>query len=150
MIIDKKPLKEIPKEPVRVRIIREYHIIEARQMARSMAEAMGFRQVIVFYIMTSVSELANNLFFHTNEGGTITLTPLIRPDNAGIEILAEDRGPGIDDVDLALQDGFSTRRGLGGGLPGVKRLMDEFEIYSKVGQGTRVTARKWMVWKSGL
>jgi len=110
---------------------RSLHIPETRHKAKSLAEALGFRQVIVFYIMTSVSELANNLFFHTDKGGTITLAPLIRTDNVGIEVIAGDHGP---------------NRGLGGGLPGVKRLMDEFEIHSKVGLGTQITARKWQVW----
>jgi len=128
-------------------VTEESHIPETRHKARSLAEALGFRKVIVFYIMTSVSELANNLFFHTNKGGTITLAPLIRTDNVGIEVIAKDHGPGIADIDLALTDGFSTNRGLGGGLPGVKRLMDELEIRSKVGLGTRVIARKWQVWE---
>ncbi len=141
-----KSISQIPPEPVIVRVTEEYHIPETRHKARFLAEALGFRQVLVFYIMTSVSELANNLFFHTDKGGTITLTPLMRTDNAGIEVMAEDQGPGIADIDLALTDGFSTNRGLGGGLPGVKRLMDEFEINSKVGLGTQVTARKWQAW----
>jgi len=141
-----KSISQIPPEPVIVRVTEEYHIPETRHKAKSLAEALGFRQVIVFYIMTSVSELANNLFFHTDKGGTITLAPLIRTDNVGIEVIAGDHGPGIADTDLALTDGFSTNRGLGGGLPGVKRLMDEFEIHSKVGLGTQITARKWQVW----
>jgi len=136
-----------PEEPIIVRVTKEYHIPETRHKAKSLAEALGFRQVIVFYIMTSVSELANNLFFHTDKGGTITLAPCIKTDNVGIEVIAKDQGSGIADIDLALTDGFSTNRGLGGGLPGVKRLMDEFEIESKIGSGTQVTARKWKVWQ---
>ena len=128
-------------------VTEEYHISQARRRAGSMARALGFTRVTTFYIMTSVSELANNLFFHTNQGGTITLTPLVRIDNVGLEVIAEDQGPGIEDIDLALQDGFSTNRGLGGGLPGVKRLMDEFEIISTVGVGTRIITRKWKIWK---
>ena len=128
-------------------VTEEFHIPETRHKTRFLAEALGFRKVIVFYIMTSVSELANNLFFHTDKGGTITLAPLMRTGNVGIEIIAEDHGPGIADIDLALTDGFSTNRGLGGGLPGVKRLMDELEIRSKIGLGTRITARKWQVWE---
>ncbi len=80
-----------------------------------MAETLGFRKVIVFYIMTSVSELANNLFFHTDKGGAITIAPLMRTDNVGIEIIAKDQGPGIADIDLALTDGFSTNRGWAAG-----------------------------------
>ncbi len=132
--------------PERIEIIQiknESHVSAARQRVRAMTEDMGFKQVAVFYIMTSVSELANNLFFHTNQGGTITLALHMQNNNVGIEIIAEDHGPGIENVDLAMQDGFSTNRGLGGGLPGVQRLMDEFEIRSTVGVGTRIIAKKW-------
>jgi len=135
-----------PIEPIIVRVTEEYDIPETRHKARFLAEALGFRKILVFYIMTSVSELANNLFFHTDKGGTITLAPLRPTGNTGIEIIAEDQGPGIADIDLAMKDGFSTNRGLGGGLPGVKRLMDELDIQSEVGTGTRITARKWKVW----
>jgi len=147
MITVEKPELEIRQEPVIIRVSKEYHIPETRHSARFLAEALGFRQVIVFYIMTSVSELAHNLFFHTDKGGTITLAPLIQLDNVGIEVMAEDKGPGIVNLDLALTDGFSTNRGLGGGLPGVKRLMDEFEIQSTIGQGTQVKTRKWQKWE---
>jgi serine/threonine-protein kinase RsbT len=146
MIRIEKSGLNIRQEPVIIRVTKEYHIPNTRHSARLLAEAIGFRQVIVYYIMTSVSELAYNLFFHTDKGGTITLAPLIQKNNAGIEIIAKDKGPGIADIDLALTDGFSTNKGLGGGLPGVKRLMDEFEIYTKIGQGTQVIARKWQKW----
>ena len=96
-----------------------------------------------FYVATSVSELANNLFFHAAGGGTITLSAVRRDGQRGIEVIAEDDGPGIPEVELAMQDGFSTNGGLGGGLPGAKRLMDEFEITSTVAGGTRIVARKW-------
>ena len=134
-----------PVEPIIVRVAKEYDIPETRRKAGSLAEALGFRKILVFYIMTSVSELANNLFFHTEKGGTISFAPVRRTGNTGIEIIAEDQGPGIADIDLAMKDGFSTNRGLGGGLPGVKRLMDELDIQSEVGKGTRITARKWKV-----
>ncbi len=109
----------------------------------ALTEAVGFGQTRTSYVATAVSELANNLFFHASRGGTITLTPLKREGEIGIEVVAEDDGPGVPDVEQAMQDGFSTSGGLGGGLPGVKRLMDEFEITSTVGVGTRIVARKW-------
>ncbi len=87
--------------------------------------------------------MASNLFFHTHRGGTITLSVLNKPGAVGLEVIAEDDGPGIPDVRLAMQDGYTTNRGLGGGLPGTERLMDEFEITSRVGDGTRIVARKW-------
>ena len=130
-------------DPVIIHVTEERHVAQARQAAVALAEEIGFKRVLVYYVATSVSELANNLFFHAIRGGAITLTPLRREDEIGIEVVAEDDGPGIPDVELALQDGFTTNGGLGGGLPGVERLMDEFEIASTVGVGTRVVARKW-------
>ncbi len=130
-------------EPVIIPVTEEHHIAQARQAAVALAEGIGFKRVLVYYVATSVSELANNLFFHASRGGRITLTPLRREGEIGIEVVAEDDGPGIPDVEIALQDGFSTGGGLGGGLPGVERLMDEFEIASTVGAGTRIVARKW-------
>jgi serine/threonine-protein kinase RsbT len=126
-----------------VQVTEEHHIARARQAAVALAEEIGLKRVVVYYVATSVSELANNLFFHTPRGGRITLTALRRDGEIGIEVVAEDDGLGIPDVGLAMQDGFSTSGGLGGGLPGVERLMDEFEITSAAGAGTRVVARKW-------
>ena len=136
-------MKNTTPEPMIIRLTEEHHIAQARQAAKSLAQAIGFRRVAAYYVSTSVSELANNLFFHAARGGAITLVALRREGEVGIEVIAEDDGPGIPDVELALQDGFSTTGGLGGGLPGVERLMDEFEITSTVGVGTRVVARKW-------
>ncbi len=147
MSLIKKSDTQIQIEPITIKVTKEYHIPETRRHAKFMAETLGFKQVIVYYIMTAVSELANNLFFHTDQGGTITLISLIKTDNTGIEIIAEDQGPGIADIELALTDGFSTNRGLGGGLPGVRRLMNELEIQSKKGLGTKITARKWKRWQ---
>jgi len=129
--------------PVIVQVTKEHHIASARQAARALAEEIGLSQVATFDVATSVSELANNLFFHAGHGGTITLTAVRREGEAGIEVVCKDDGPGIPDVKLAMQDSFTTNGGLGGGLPGVERLMDEFEIASTVGAGTRIVARKW-------
>ena len=129
--------------PVIIRVTEKHHVAQARQAARALAEAMGFERVATFSLATSVSELANNLFFHAARGGAITLVALRREGEVGVEVIAEDDGPGIPDVEQAMQDGFSTTGGLGSGLSGVRRLMDEFEIASTVGVGTRVVARKW-------
>jgi serine/threonine-protein kinase RsbT len=128
---------------VTIHVRAEHNVSEARRGAKHLAEARGFRHTITYHIVTSVSELANNLFFHTSDGGTITMTPIHRDGACGIEVIAEDKGPGIPDIGLAMQDGFSTNGGLGGGLPGVERLMDEFELKSTVGVGTRIVTRKW-------
>lgn len=116
---------------------------QARRAAMALAESLGFEQVAVYSIATSVSELAGNLFLHATRGGTITLTALERKAEIGIEVIAEDEGPGIPDLERSLQDGFSTAGGLGGGLAAVSRLMDEFEITSALGVGTHIVARKW-------
>lgn len=130
-------------DAVIVAVNEEYHIARARQAALALTKTLGFKQVIAFHVATSVSELANNLFSHTTRGGTISLVALRQSRKIGIEVTAEDDGPGITDVKLAMEDGFSTNGGLGGGLPGVERLMDEFEITSAIGVGTRIVARKW-------
>jgi len=132
------------RDAVIVSVNEEYHIAQARQEARALTEMLDFKQATTFYVATSVSELANNLVFHATRGGTISLVALERNSKIGIEVIAEDDGPGIIDVKQAMEDGFSTNGGLGGGLPGVERLMDEFEINSTVGVGTRIVARKWL------
>lgn len=104
---------------------------------------MGFSSAECCAVRTSVSELANNLLFHTTCGGMILINTIENENNKGIEITAKDDGPGISDINLAMQDGYSTGGGLGGGLSGVKRLMDEFEIISKTGAGTCITTIKW-------
>jgi len=130
-------------DTVLVQITSEHHVAEAQWAAKSLAHSLGLSKVATYSIATAVSELANNIFFHTDAGGTITLTALKQNGRVGIEILAQDEGPGIANLDLALKDGFTTNGGLGGGLPGVQRLVDEFDITSSPRSGTRIMARKW-------
>ncbi len=129
--------------PAVVIVVDEHHVAEARRMAKALAGTASLGRVSTFCLATAVSELAHNLVRHATRGGTITIAVLNRNGKIGIEVIAEDDGPGIPDVTLAMQDGFSSTDGLGGGLPGVKRLMDDFEITSTVGTGTRIVARKW-------
>jgi len=124
-------------------IKKEYHISKARILARDLAIEINFDSVRVNQIVTSVSELANNIYFHCHAGGEICLMVIKARKKIGLQIVARDAGPGIPDVNAAMEDGFSTNHGLGGGLGGVKRLMDEFEIVSTPGKGTTITARKW-------
>jgi serine/threonine-protein kinase RsbT len=128
---------------IKVPILTELDIIAARQRARREAEQMGFRSAKVYRLATAVSELAFNLRFHAHRGGTIRIHSVNDRDRVGIEIVAEDDGPGIPDIELAMRDGYSTNNGLGGGLPGSRRLMDEFSIESTVGVGTKIVARMW-------
>ncbi|MFQ6678730.1 MAG: anti-sigma regulatory factor [Fidelibacterota bacterium] len=123
----------------------EHHISKARMASISLANELGMSRIIAYYIGTSVSELSSNLFFHCPKGGTITLTPIYQSNKVGLEIISEDSGPGVPDIKLAMEDGFTTNKGLGSGLPGVRRLMDEFNIISTVGEGTKIVTRKWQI-----
>ncbi len=114
----------------------------ARQRARELAAQLGFSDTDLTLIATAISELARNIVLYA-KSGEITLKALEQGDKRGIAVIAVDRGPGIPDIRSALQDGYSTSRSLGLGLPGVRRLMDEFEITSGVNRGTTVTTRKW-------
>lgn len=124
-------------------VIKEYDVAVARQEAQTMTERLGFKRTAIYEIATSVTELATNLYFHTPHGGAITARALNIDGRIGLEIIALDEGPGIPNIEEALQDGFTTNRGLGSGLPGVGRLMDELKIESSVDLGTHIIARKW-------
>jgi serine/threonine-protein kinase RsbT len=127
---------------VRVTIDSDSDIVIARQKGRALAAELGFSTTDVVRIATAISELARNVLSYA-ASGEIRLEALNSRNRSGIAIIASDRGPGIADVERAMQDAFSTSGGLGLGLPGVRRLMDEFSIESAVGQGTTVSATKW-------
>jgi serine/threonine-protein kinase RsbT len=120
----------------------ESDILAARQHGREVAEQVGFSGSDLALIATAISEIARNIVVHAG-GGAIMITELA-DGRAGIEIVARDDGPGILDIDLAMQDGYSTVASLGLGLPGARRLMDEFTIESQEGHGTTVVMRKWI------
>ncbi|RZS57164.1 ATP-binding protein [Sphaerotilus mobilis] len=100
--------------------------------------------VFAAHVATAASELANNLWMHTPDGGEIRLHWLDSGKRRGVELRADDRGPGIPDLALAMTEGYSTGGGMGCGLPGVERLMDDFDIRSEPGSGTHVLAHKWL------
>jgi serine/threonine-protein kinase RsbT len=125
-----------------VPIDRDVDIVTARQLGRELASAAGFTGSDLTLIATAISEVARNIVIYANRG-EIRLERTSRDGRQGILVVAEDNGPGIPDIEQAMQDGFSTGRSLGLGLPGARRLMDEFEIVSEVGRGTTVTMRKW-------
>lgn len=126
----------------RVHIETEADIINARQMGRDMAGGLGFSGTDLTMIATAVSELARNIVEYARSGD-ISFKLVSHNSRRGVAIVAHDEGPGISDIDQALRDGYSTGAGLGLGLPGVRRLMDEFEIASEIGRGTTVTVTKW-------
>lgn len=128
---------------ITVAVIREADVSHVRILATEMAHHIGFNPSEIYRLATAVSELGNNLVFHATHGGQMSLTPLSADERLGIEVVAEDDGPGITNVALAMTDGFTTNHGLGGGLPGCRRLMDEFAIASTFGHGSRIVARLW-------
>ncbi|HID64913.1 MAG TPA: anti-sigma regulatory factor [Anaerolineae bacterium] len=119
-------------------------IVSARVEGRNLAKELGFGTIDQARIATAISELARNVVLYAPEG-KVTVRAVVSDDGGqGIEVVCEDNGPGIANVDLVMQDGYSTSSGLGMGLPGTKRLMDEFEIETELGVGTRITVRKWL------
>jgi len=127
---------------IRVVINSDQDIVFARQRGRVLATQLGFSAVDSTLIATAISELARNILAYAQKG-EITLRAVQGSSRKGILVVASDDGPGIPDIRQALRDGFSTSGGLGIGLPGVRRLMDEFEIKSRPGRGTTVTVKKW-------
>ena len=119
-------------------------MVPARAEGRRLAEQLGFSRTDATLIATAISEVGRNILVHAGSG-EIVLTPLVEKERRGLEVVARDEGPGISDVGAALRDGYASRGGLGLGLPGAKRLMDEFEIASRLGEGTTVTMKKWCV-----
>jgi serine/threonine-protein kinase RsbT len=117
-------------------------VVLVRQAVRQMAVEIGFSLVDQTKIVTAASELARNTLEYGG-GGTVKLETLQQGKRRGVKLTFEDRGPGIADIELALKDGFTTGGGLGMGLGGAKRLANEFEIQSAVGEGTRVIIVRW-------
>ena len=125
------------------RITSENDIVMARKVVRDAATALGFGLTDVTRIVTAASELTRNIY-HYAKSGVMHWCVLNQDSRVGLELTFEDSGPGIPDVEKAMEMGFSTGKGLGLGLPGSKRLMDEMTIESKVGIGTTVVVRKWL------
>jgi serine/threonine-protein kinase RsbT len=117
-------------------------VVRVRQIARELAVAQGLSLVDQTKIVTAASELARNTLDHGG-GGTVKLETINSEARRGLRLTFEDQGPGIPDIELALKDGYTTGGGLGLGLSGAKRLSNEFEIFSRVGEGTRVTITRW-------
>ncbi|WP_412679627.1 anti-sigma regulatory factor [Brevibacillus choshinensis] len=107
-----------------------------------MSRLLGFGTIMQSRMATSISELARNIYLYAGKG-TITISPIEREGEIGLQITAVDAGPGIPDIRKALEDGYTTSGALGAGLPGVRRMMDEFDIQSAPGEGTRVIIVKW-------
>jgi RNA polymerase sigma factor (sigma-70 family) len=132
-----RPRDDETHVPIRV----DADIVAARQAARELAAHLGFSRTDLTLIATAVSEVARNIVRFAGQGEIVV--ELLEQPRSGVQVVARDTGPGIPDVDRALTDGYSTYDGLGLGLPGARRLMDEFAIVSEMGRGTTVTMTKW-------
>lgn len=126
----------------RIAVTSDADIVPARARGRALAAELGFSRIDATLVATAISEIARNIVVHAGRG-EIELRPAYEPDRRGVVVVARDEGPGIRDVDAALQEGFGTKGGLGLGLPGVRRIMDEFVIQTTRHQGTTVTMHMW-------
>lgn len=126
-----------------VDIITEWDIVAARQLGRNEAKDVGFGTVDQARITTAISELARNIYLYAGKG-KIEIRQVTEGNLRGLLVIASDSGPGIVDVRKVMEDGYTTSGGLGAGLPGVKRLMDDFKIETALGEGTTISASKWL------
>ncbi len=133
----KRPLDGKP-----IVIARDSNIVEARSAARDLATRVGFTGTDQVLIATAVSEIARNIIEYAGSG-EVVLSVIQDRSRLGVQVIARDQGPGIANISLAMQDGYSGSGSLGLGMPGSRRLMDEFLVESAVGVGTTVTMRKW-------
>jgi serine/threonine-protein kinase RsbT len=130
-------------DEIRVAIRTDADVVTARQEARTMGAGLGFSSTDLTLLATAISEVARNITTYAGEG-EVTLRVLDEDGRRGIEVLAIDEGPGIADVELAMQDGYTTGTGLGLGLPGTRRLVDDFDLRTRPGAGTTVRLVKWI------
>ena len=128
---------------IRVAIEHEADIVTARQKGRELAAGNGFASTDQTLIATAISEIARNIVVYAQRG-EVVLSALESRGRRGILVVCRDNGPGISDLELAMRDGYSTTRSLGMGLPGAKRLMDEFDLTSVLNAGTTVSMKKWL------
>jgi serine/threonine-protein kinase RsbT len=126
----------------RIEIHSDRDVVSARQVGRDMASQLGFSPTDLTLIATAVSEIARNITTYAGSG-EIVFRVGHEDGREVLEVVARDEGPGIDDLRLAMQDGYTSGTGMGLGLPGSKRLMDEFEVDSSPAKGTTVTMKKW-------
>ena len=124
-------------------IREEKDLLLVRQMVRTWADELGFAILNQTKLVTAASELARNALIHGG-GGTVRLETLLVRERRGLRLTFEDEGPGIADIEQALTDGFTTSRGLGLGFGGARRLVNEFEVHSRPGEGARVVVTQWV------
>lgn len=126
-----------------IQVERELDVVGARQKGRQLAAGLGFSSTDQTLLATAISEVARNIVSYAGRG-TVLLRTIEEGSRRGLLIVADDRGPGIENIELAMRDGYSTGKSLGLGLPGAKRIVDVFELHSVKGNGTTVTMKKWL------
>ena len=126
-----------------VPIVCESDIVLARQRGRELAAAIGFSSTDQTLLATAISEVARNIISYAGRGD-VTLSEVEEGGRRGVMVVARDEGPGIADPELAMRDGYSTGNSLGVGLPGARRLVDDFVLVSALGAGTVITLKKWL------
>jgi serine/threonine-protein kinase RsbT len=127
---------------IRVPIEKDDDVVVARSKARELATELGFTGTDLTLLATAISEIARNITAYATRG-EVCITTVQRGARSGVKVVASDNGPGIADLEMALRDGYTSGKGLGLGLPGARRLMDEFDVDTEVGRGTTVTMLKW-------
>ena len=128
---------------LKIDITSDLDVLTSRKIVRDECQSIGFSITDITRIVTAASELARNIFLYAGKG-TMELKRVEREGGKGIELIFEDEGPGIEDFESSMQNGFEKFNGMGLGLRGAKRLMDEMEIISEIGKGTKITVKKWM------
>jgi serine/threonine-protein kinase RsbT len=131
-------------DEVHIEVECDADIVQARAGGRALASQLGFSRTDATLIATAISEVARNIVVHAGRG-EIVVRMEDGTDRYGVVVIARDCGPGIADLEAAMEEGYGTKGGFGLGLPGTRRIMDDFEIESAVGSGTTVTMRKWRV-----
>ena len=129
-------------DEIRVAIRTDADVVTARQEARTLGASLGFSSTDLTLLATAISEIARNITTYAGEG-EVALRIVTAGGRDGVEVVAKDEGPGIADVELAMQDGYTTGNGLGLGLPGTRRLVDDFELRTRPGAGTTIRLVKW-------
>jgi serine/threonine-protein kinase RsbT len=129
-------------DDIRVAIRTDADVVTARQEARTLGASLGFSSTDLTLLATAISEIARNITTYAGEG-EVALRIVSDGGRSGVEVVASDEGPGIVDVELAMQDGYTTGNGLGLGLPGTRRLVDDFELRTRPGAGTTIRLVKW-------
>ena len=131
-------------DEVRIPVDGDADLVPARAAGRALAVELGFSRTDATLIATAISEIARNIVVHVGRG-EVVMRPIYDDDRYGLTIVASDDGPGIRDIEAALEHGVTARGGLGLGLPGARRLMDEFRVECDLDRGTTVTMTKWRV-----